>query len=177
MSVVKMAHKRSPESLERRRERAARLGYLRAKPDAGHSWIQVRTDLAEPARSVIRSMQIHADHDAATTTEHHYARDATLAATSLLSPVALRSAMAAHRKANIAKHCVSKHSSSVASPSDGDAANLVLESLQQQAYESTSKLAELSRLQEVADKCIYELVSKLDELCRVQEVTSNGVCK
>ena len=97
-----MVHLHSPVALERRRRRARERGFLCPKlsPDKIH--ILVDSLVAKDAKVVVKSLELHASHDAATGTPHHHGRLASRAA--LPPSDELNEATRIHRQAGRAKH-------------------------------------------------------------------------
>ena len=97
-----MPHCHSEAAQWRRNARAADRGYLAPNSDGQFRWLRVPAALAVDVRLMAKSLQLHRSHEAMAGERFHYARHATLAA---VSGHDLRSmALAAHRRANRAKH-------------------------------------------------------------------------
>jgi len=82
-------------------------------------FVQVPSQLQEPTKAIVRSLELHCAHDALTGARSHYARHATARAKAAgaISDDSARCARRSHTAANQAKHCVSQWQAEVA---DGD---------------------------------------------------------
>ena len=98
-----MPGKHSPAKLLARRLRARDRGFLRPLPD-DRQHIEVSRDLAPRAKAVTTSLELHRMHNQLSGSAVPVARSATRRAKPLLSDDEYRRAMAAHDKANLAKH-------------------------------------------------------------------------
>ncbi len=74
---VLMPHIRSAGAAAARRERAARLGFLQPV-SSGHRHVLVRTQIADRAKSVVKSLSLHAEHVRLTGLPHHFAKQAAI---------------------------------------------------------------------------------------------------
>jgi len=103
-----MVHKFSAEARARRRARALDRGFLRRRP-IGQRFLQVQDSVAAAARPVIRSLELHARHDALVGQVHHNGREASLAAfqAGAINEDELRRSNGVHRAGGRAKHRVS----------------------------------------------------------------------
>ncbi len=99
-----MVHLHSAAALERRRTRARNRGFIRQRCSSDRVCILVDSCIAKQAKVVVKSMELHATHDAATGTPHHHARLASRAA--LAPSRELEDATQIHRQAGRAKHGV-----------------------------------------------------------------------
>mmetsp|Transcript_64213 Transcript_64213/g.178381 ORF Transcript_64213/g.178381 Transcript_64213/m.178381 type:complete len:427 (+) Transcript_64213:97-1377(+) len=100
-----MVHCHSVEARERRLLRARERGFLRQR-SFGHRYVAVEEGLHHRVLAFRNSIRIHDAHNKLTGTPTHYARHATLAATTMgrLSLGQRDDALRAHRAANRAKH-------------------------------------------------------------------------
>ena len=96
-----MPHCHSPAKRALRRERALRLGYIRPVPQ-DRRYVAAPMHLASRARSMIRSMILHDQHNVQAGQCWHFARCAAHHAG--LPPHQLSAALTVHRAANRAKH-------------------------------------------------------------------------
>mmetsp|Transcript_19003 Transcript_19003/g.44326 ORF Transcript_19003/g.44326 Transcript_19003/m.44326 type:complete len:332 (-) Transcript_19003:171-1166(-) len=98
-----MPHCRSVASRHRRHERARQAGFLCGKP-LGCSYVLVPTGLAERAKAIVRSLQLHDQHMRVVGEPAHFASTASLRARPLIGDGAYKHARAVHKAANEAKH-------------------------------------------------------------------------
>ena len=93
---------RSADSHLRRQERAIDRGFITPRPRHGYGWIEVPMELAGRARTMVKSLEVHAQHNRAIPAPKHFARDAALQAP--LAAEQCLQALRLHRQANRAKH-------------------------------------------------------------------------
>lgn len=98
-----MPHTRSPQAAAARLARARRLGFVTPK-EPGFEFIKVPTAIVHRSRAILRSICIHDNHNVIAGAPSHYARSATWKAAAHLNDKEVRTALAAHRAANRAKH-------------------------------------------------------------------------
>lgn len=96
----------SREARLRRHARAVQRGFWRP-PSSDAAAVLVPPHLATRVRSMAKSLAIHDDHNSRTGRPLHFARQAALAAP--CDRAEMRSALAAHRAANRAKHSWTTH--------------------------------------------------------------------
>ena len=97
-----MPHRHSANAHRLRQLRANSMGFLRAKPAVGKSWVAVPNHLIGRAKAMLSSVSLHVQHDRTAGTVSHFARSAAIAAR--LPPPELDRALRIHRAANHAKH-------------------------------------------------------------------------
>lgn len=110
-----MPHRHSEQKICERRKRALERGFLCPRPPAGQVWVAVPAPLAEPVRTMTKSMATHAEHQEIIQQSHHYARYAALAAhaAGYIDGDALGAALSIHSQANKAKHSIKRKAGTV----------------------------------------------------------------
>lgn len=103
-----MPHLRKATVRRERYRRAVRLGYVVEHPSHGKSIISVDSEVAHAAQTMAASLAAHRKHDAISGVVHASATDATLAAKGSISRDEVKTSLALHRKANVAKHLISR---------------------------------------------------------------------
>jgi len=102
--VVMPTRHHSLAALVKRRERASMRGYVCAKPRSGMKYVEVCEKVAVRAKVIIKSLEVHNNHEEAVGQRCHFARVATHAAAHLLSDHEHQEALRNHRAAGRAKH-------------------------------------------------------------------------
>ena len=104
-----MPHVYSEEARVRRRDRAARLGYVEPRPK-GHRYILVEARYEQAVRAACGSLRMHFEHDDLTKEQHHHGRLATLCAKQFgaIGENEFDEANRWHRRAGRLKHGISR---------------------------------------------------------------------
>jgi len=102
-----MVHRHSASARRLRAQRAAERGYLRRRP-YDTAFVAVPPPLAMATKAAVRSLRLHAEHDAFNDVPHHHGRLATRATAARIGEEAARRSYGAHRTAGRLKHSIGR---------------------------------------------------------------------